>query len=387
MFIKEKYDGTLGLLILQATPFCNIDCRYCYLPNRNDTRRLELDKLATIVNQIKDDGLFGEFVEICWHAGEPLVVGIDYFRKAIRLIREIVPSSTSIIHTIQTNATLIDAEWCRFFREHNINLGISLDGPENVHDCRRVTRRGTGTFSRVMSAISELNRENVPFYVITVFGEASLAEYETVYNFLATTGAAELCFNIEESDGVNISRVITEPETVDKAGNLFRFLLAKSTTPNQKIWVRELHQMIGRLTTVCSGGPPTNSDLNTPFRIITVACDGGWSTFSPELLGTPSAAYGNFVFGNLLNESVFDGACREVFQNVHREIERGIRRCRDECEYFAVCGGGAPSNKYAETGLLSSSKTAHCRVWTKTLADACLETLEQVLSDAEATAP
>ena len=128
------YSRRLRLLILQPTAFCNISCRYCYLPNRNETHRLQVDDLETVVHRLVKDDLFGEFVEICWHAGEPLAVGVPYYEAAVRTIRNIIPSGTAICHTIQTNGLLINQDWCRFFADNGVNLGISLDGPEDIHD-------------------------------------------------------------------------------------------------------------------------------------------------------------------------------------------------------------------------------------------------------------
>src|SRR6476646_7930660 len=93
--------GPIQLLILQPTPFCNIDCQYCYLPNRSEVRTMELDTLWETATKIASEGLLGESVTIVWHAGEPLTLPPQFYADAIQGIRRRIPESTLIRHTVQ----------------------------------------------------------------------------------------------------------------------------------------------------------------------------------------------------------------------------------------------------------------------------------------------
>jgi uncharacterized protein len=302
------YSKSVRLLILQPTPFCNIDCTYCYLPGRSNKQTLRLADLSTIIHRLVDDDMFADFVEVCWHAGEPLVAGISYFEAAFRTIRDIIPPRVGINHTIQTNGTLIDDDWCSFFRTYDVSLGLSLDGPEHIHDRARKTRSGRGTFTRVIDAITLLKSNNVDFHIICVLTRYGLERYQEICDFFAELELREVCYNIDESDGVNISSVLGSPDVAyPLTRNLFRGLLEVATLPDQKMWIRELNKMLARLAAVSAGYQSIPNDLVEPLNILTVTHDGGWSTFSPELAGITSATYSNFIFGNLTRESIYDG--------------------------------------------------------------------------------
>lgn len=129
--------GSLSLLILQASPFCNLDCRYCYLPDRNNTQRLPLPLLDRVMRQVMASGLPGRELSIIWHAGEPMAVPQAWYEEAFEIVARQVRLSnldhpatpTQVTHHFQTNAVLINADWCAFFKRHGVRVGVSIDGP------------------------------------------------------------------------------------------------------------------------------------------------------------------------------------------------------------------------------------------------------------------
>src|SRR5712691_2767212 len=112
--------------MVQPTPFCNIDCRYCYLPNRASARRMTtvtIDAIARLVfasNRATDPLIF------LWHGGEPLTLPLSFYRQAFATIAARNRDRFAICHSIQTNGTLIDQEWCDLIREQGIDLGVSV---------------------------------------------------------------------------------------------------------------------------------------------------------------------------------------------------------------------------------------------------------------------
>jgi uncharacterized protein len=370
---------SISLLILQPTPFCNIDCKYCYLPGRNVRSFMKEDDLRRILTQLREDGVLGDRIDICWHAGEPLVAGVDFYSKACELIQTELSAHTHVTQIIQTNGILINERWCQFFREHDIHVGISIDGPQATHDKRRLTRAGAGTFDKVVQAIKLLQRYEIDHYALCVVNEETILEPDRLNSFFANLGFREVCYNIEETDGINQSAVLGMPDVERRARHFFRTLLEYCRQPANQLWIRELHRMLGRLATAsASADNEIPSDLTEPLRTLTVAYNGDWSTFSPEFAGITHPESGNFVFGNLVRESLFDGLQRANFLRVWSQIQAGVNRCRATCPYFRVCGGGAPSNKFAELEDLAGSETVYCRTWTQALADACLDVLENV---------
>jgi uncharacterized protein len=365
------------LLIMQPTPFCNVDCAYCYLPDRGNRSAMRLDDLAAILNRLTADRIFSDQLSLCWHAGEPLVVGIDFYREAQGLLQTCLPGGIRLTQAVQTNGTLIDERWCNFFREHDIRVGLSLDGPKQVHDRNRVTRSGAGTYERVVRALELLQAAGIKPYVICVVDRQGLESVREIYDFFAGRGLDEVCFNIEETEGINISDALDRADLKQTAKALFGTLLVRVQDTPSGPWVRELHNMFGRIAAAMrEPDGELASDLTEPFDIVTVAYDGRWSTFSPELSGIKNAAYGDFFFGKLLHESLDAGVARPAFQPLLGEIRAGVAKCRERCGYFRICGGGSPSNKWAEKGTFDTTETGHCQSWTQGLADACLDFVE-----------
>jgi uncharacterized protein len=372
--VVEVFRGQLKLLVVQPTPFCNIDCTYCYLAGRQKTHRLSRETLRRAVQNLAADNLIGNELEICWHLGEPLSVGRAYYEDMIPALEEVVAGRTKLSHTFQTNGTLIDEAWCGFFKSIDAQVGVSLDGPKDLHDRRRVTRRGEGTFDRSLAGFRLLREADIRRYIIAVLSMEALRDPDRIFDFFVGIGDTNVCFNIEESEGIHTSRIVDTDKACDLARRFFTRLLERLQADTSGIWVRELQQMLGLLMTSRQGA--CRNDNNEPFRVISVAHDGSWTTFSPELISTAAPAYGDFRFGNLGTEPISHSLGRSRFAAVEREIRSGVDRCRAECSYFNFCGGGAPSNKIAELGTLAGTETMACRTMVKSLADGCMDFIE-----------
>ena len=178
----------IELLVVQPTPFCNIDCRYCYLPDRNSKAVVARETLANLFSQVFASGWVGECLSVVWHAGEPMVLPIAFYRDAFQMIDRLKPANLTVVHSFQTNGTLIGEAWCDFFTDHHVNLGVSIDGPRQFHDCNRLTRSGKGTFDRTIAGIRLLRQRAVPFHVISVLSEASMAAPQEMFGFYVEEG-------------------------------------------------------------------------------------------------------------------------------------------------------------------------------------------------------
>jgi uncharacterized protein len=119
--------------------------------------------------------------------------------------------------------------------------------------------------------------------------------------------------------------------------------------------------------------------MNRPFVIVNIDYQGNFTTFDPELLGVYTDRYGQFVLGNVQQDS-FESICHtQKFQQMHQDVAAGVELCRQSCEYFGLCGGGAGSNKYWENGSFNSSETWACRYRIKAIADIVMDRLENSL--------
>src|SRR6056297_1420688 len=178
---------TYSIMAKVVGAYCNLHCDYCYYTEKTkllaQTQRLMPDDVlkAYVRESLRINGK-NAVVEFQWHGGEPLLAGMDFFRKAIEVEKR-YGKNRKILNTLQTNATLIDEEWCRFFAKNNFLLGVSIDGPEEIHD---VYRKGTdgGSFKQVMAGIEQLKKNHVPFNTLTTVNAANEDRPEEVYDFL-----------------------------------------------------------------------------------------------------------------------------------------------------------------------------------------------------------
>jgi len=166
---------------------CNLRCDYCYYTEKTKTlaqtqNMMPNDILEAYIRETLRINGKKAIVEFQWHGGEPLLAGLDFFRKAVELEVK-YGKGRKILNTLQTNATLIDEDWCQFFAKHDFLLGVSIDGPEELHD---VYRKGTegGSFKQVMAGIEQLKRFRVRFNTLTTVNAANEDYPDECYDFL-----------------------------------------------------------------------------------------------------------------------------------------------------------------------------------------------------------
>jgi len=374
--LSKPPDGKpiIRTVVLQPTPFCNINCRYCYLPQRNATTVMSLATIVAAFKNIFSSGWASPQMTIIWHAGEPLVLPVSYYEAAFSAIEVSRPLDLELRHSIQTNGMLLSQEWCDFIKKWHVGLGVSIDGPRHLHDANRVTRSGGGTFDRTVAGIRLLRRENIPFHVISVLSEASMNSPEELLEFYLSEGIEDICFNVEESEGNHISVLLNGSNVRTR---FHRFLdrfwtLSRRTSKIQ--FIREIDGMITRIFRP-EGVPVENAQVE-PFAMLNIDCHGNVSSFSPELLGLKHAKYNDFIIGNIVSDSIESMRNSPAMLAMTRDIAAGVEACRKECDYFSVCGGGAPVNKLSENGSFASSKTSFCTLVEMVPTDLILNALD-----------
>ena len=167
---------------------CNLRCQYCYYLAKGSGHAagpsLMTDEvLENYIRQVIDiHGRYAE-IEFAWHGGEPTMCGIPFFERAMALQQQ-YGEGRQILNTLQTNGTLLTDEWCQFFRNHQFRIGISIDGPEHLHNIYRKDARGEGTFSRTMHGLDLLLKHGVDFNTLTTVNAANASHAAEVYQFL-----------------------------------------------------------------------------------------------------------------------------------------------------------------------------------------------------------
>lgn len=372
------------LLILQPTPFCNIDCDYCYLPDRQSTARMTVDTAARAAARLREDGLLGEQLTVVWHAGEPLTMPVAFYDEAFAAIAAALGPACRVTHSVQTNATLIDPAWCDLFLRHGVRVGVSVDGPRDLHDAHRKTRRGHGTHDRVLRGMAHLREAGIGFHAIAVVTPDTFVQADAFFDFFLAQGVSEVGCNFDEAEGLHRESSLSGHESAHAA---FLERLLERATEDPRLRVRELAMalqlIVQPLPRIRWRGQdwPDNAQC-LPWALITVAHDGTFSSFSPELLGQPSAEFGDFVLGNVHQGGYLAAAQSQRFQQLWAAIRQGMHACEGDCAHYDFCGGGAPANKLYENGRLDSAETLYCRTMVKRPFDTVLQRLERAAAPA-----
>ncbi|HET7238055.1 MAG TPA: cyclophane-forming radical SAM/SPASM peptide maturase GrrM/OscB [Terrimicrobiaceae bacterium] len=369
------------LLVLQASPFCNINCDYCYLPNRTSARRMSGLVLATAIEKTYASDLVQGELTVIWHAGEPLAVPISWYEDALGVIARSAPPGARIVHSIQSNGTLLNQAWCDFIRRHEMRIGLSIDGPAFLHDLHRKSRRGEGTHEAAMRGLRLLKENNIPFHVIAVITDQALGCAQEIYDFFESAGVERLGFNIEEVEADHTVSTLSAGH--DARVREFYETIFQNQQRRQSMTIREFagaEQKIRSGISLREFDFPWFNEQVRPFGIISVDWEGNFSTYSPELLGMKVEPYGDFAFGNVTRDHFADALETPKFRQVLTDIQKGIQRCAQTCAYYGYCGGGAPANKYYENGSFASTQTMYCRYSVQMPLDIVLRHFEETLS-------
>ncbi len=200
---------------------CNLSCEYCYYLKKQSL--YPDDQSFRMPDDILEEYIL-QHIEACpdpvipfsWHGGEPTLLGLEYFRKIVELQRKHQPSHRRIINGIQTNGTLLDEEWCRFLAAEGFGVGISLDGPQEMHDSHRLTKGGQPTHTRALRGYELLRKHRIPCDVLCVVHAQNVLHPGEVYRFFKHIKAASIGFlplvepRADLDEGVSSSTVPSE---------------------------------------------------------------------------------------------------------------------------------------------------------------------------------
>ena len=354
MTSRLRFTGMRGIsampsyVILQPTTLCNLDCAYCYLPLRHDDRRMSTDVARAVARTVNQWAALVPRFSVVWHGGEPLAAGPRRFA-------ELMAPFEGVEHHVQTNATLVDDEWCAFFREHDVHIGLSIDGPR-ARTANRIDRGGREAYPKILRGTETLRRHGVPFAALCVVSDPSPELAGELYPFFLELGCYALGINIEEREGVNTRDTAYAEESVRG----FWAELTRRWRADPRIELRDVEFAVRYLSEVVHGDPDTVLPRQLD-PIPTIAYDGSVVLLSPELAGFTSPRYGDFAGGNVMTTPLDEIVATATRSGWIAEYLRGIEACRDGCAYFGFCGGGHAANRYFEHGRFDTTVTDHCR--------------------------
>jgi uncharacterized protein len=206
------------LLAKPTGAICNLDCQYCFFLAKEELYpgskfRMSNDLLETYIRQLLESHQTPE-VTIAWQGGEPTLMGLEFFQRSLELVEKHKRPGQQVTHTLQTNGTQLDDDWGQFFHQHQFLIGLSVDGPQPLHDTYRVDKRGRGTFEPVMQGWQILKTHQVDFNILCTVNAANGDYPLEVYRFFRDDLGAEFIQFIPI-----IERVNADGSTLIQAGN------------------------------------------------------------------------------------------------------------------------------------------------------------------------
>lgn len=289
-------------------------------------------------------------VEVVWHCGEPLLTGP---KQLAALFDEF--AGLNVRHGLQTNATLIDDEWCELFKAYDVDIGVSVDGPGESNS-QRVNLAGRPSLDSVLRGVETLKKHGIPFAVLAVVSDPSPNRARELYNFGVEIGAASMGVLMEALAGVNQHAPAQTPQAVEE----FWGALAETWQANPVLQVRELQNVLAFAAFALEDNP--HSHVSPRFDPLpTVAWNGDVYLLSPEFVGFSDDRLGPFSCGNVLHSQLSDLVSTGVEMPWVQEYLRGVSQCQKTCSYFSFCGGGFVDSRYFEHRRLDVTKTHACQ--------------------------
>ena len=351
---------------------CNLDCTYCYylskeqLLNAPPTEQMDDDTLERFIKQYID-GVTGDSVVFTWQGGEPTLRGLDFFRKVVLLQKKYAKPSQKIENDLQTNGTLIDEQWCEFLKANRFLVGLSIDGPRDIHDHYRVTKGNKPTFDKVVDAAKLLKRCGVPFNTLTCVHRFNAKRPLDVYRFLRREiGSTYIQFipivehkSFEQTapqrwDSNNLPRV---GDPAARPGDPQSIVTDWSVDPEDygyflcRVFDEWLNKDVGKVlvnhfeTLVAQHlGMPSQMCIYSESCGKGVAVEHDGSVYSCDHYVYPEYRLGNIRSAQLQN-LVFS---RTQVQFGYAKNETLPQYCR-ECAFLTDCWGECPKNRFIRT--------------------------------------
>jgi uncharacterized protein len=333
---------------------CNLGCAYCFFLDKEllydgDRFRMSDEVLERYIVQLIEAHQVPQ-VTIAWQGGEPTLMGVDFYRRAIEIAERHRRPGMEFLHTMQTNGTLLDDEWCEFLAANDFLIGISIDGPRELHDAYRVDKRGGGTFDKVMRGLRLMQRHGVEYNVLTTVNRVNADHPLEVYRFLRDEVGTSWMQFIPV-----VERVDADGEPADLRG---KYASERSVLPDQ----------FGRfLTTIFDEW--VRHDVGSVYVQTFEAAARNWAGFDNsgmcvfnETCGTGIALEHNgdlFSCDHFVDPEYFMGnladATIDELVAAPSQREFGLAKrdtlpqyCR-ECDVRFACHGECPKNRFLET--------------------------------------
>lgn len=336
-------------LVLKVTHNCNLRCSYCG-QYKDNSEAMSFRVVANLTSKILD-GPNVSAVNFIWHGGEPLLAGLDFYKKAVLLQEKCNRRGIKIYNSLQTNGSLVNEVWIDFLKETGFNVGISLDGPKQIHEKQRPLANGLSSYNSVMKTLRMLQENEIPYGVLSVVTENTLKIGPTrMFNFMLKNGINTFSFLQERPN------YISEQETgfVSPKINLSMFnsflqevfdLWYKQNDPSIRIrdFTCILKMLFGGKSTICSySGDCLGNDLCIDVNGDVYPCD--------RYIGDEKHKMGNIIFDDFEKIKTSPKLRHLIDINQERLTEH------KHCKWFSICKGGCPFYAFLNDQTISSNE-------------------------------
>jgi uncharacterized protein len=338
------------LLAKPTGAICNLDCKYCFFLSKEmlypgSRFRMADELLEEYIRQYIEAQQVPE-VNIAWQGGEPTMMGVDFFRRSVELAEKYKKPNQTIQYSMQTNGTLLDDEWGEFLKEHDFLIGISFDGPPELHDAYRVNKGGKGTFNQVLRGLRVLQKHKVEYNILCTVHAANADHPLEVYRYFRDELDAQFIqfIAIVERDnetGFQQGNQVTERSV--KTEQYGRFL---STIFDE--WVRhDVGRVFVQLFDVALGawvGAPPSLCVFSPTCGNALAMEHTGDLYSCDHYVEP-----DYLLGNIQETSMIELVASDQQRKFGQDKLDTLPKYCLECEVRFVCHGGCPKNRFIET--------------------------------------
>jgi uncharacterized protein len=327
-------------------PRCNLNCRYCFYLEKEglfpegENFRMSDEVLETYIRKYIQSQHTPD-IQFAWQGGEPTLLGLNFFRKVVALQR-LYAGGRPVKNAFQTNGTQLDDEWCKFLAREKFLVGLSLDGPEHIHNRYRVNQAGKGSFAQVFQALERLKKWRVEFNTLTCVTRQSPDEAVEIYQFLKQQNVQFMQFIpiVERVDGLNGTAVTPWSVSSEGFGNFLSAIFDEWIKGDVgRIFVNLFDAM---LSAWCGIEPSLCTHASTCGQSVAMEHDGG--IYSCDHFVYPSHYLGNMMETSL-EEMIFSP---EQIQFGRDKQEALPAYCR-ACNFLFACHGECPKHRFIQT--------------------------------------
>ncbi|WP_068505500.1 anaerobic sulfatase maturase [Paenibacillus kribbensis] len=322
---------------------CNLACDYCYYstcggkPGKT-IRRIADPLLRKVIREVMQ-GTRGS-ASFAWQGGEPLLAGREFFERVVSYQASLARPNTVISNSIQTNGTLINAEWARFFRIYSFLIGVSLDGPQAIHDKRRVTASGTGSYNQVMRGIEELRKADVDFNILTVIHEGNVREAPVLMAWLEEQELRHVqfipCmdFRSQQADAPGNYLITPEEYGTFLCEAFDRWYRDGNPVLSVRLFDNWLMKLVGLEPECCVQSSSCGGTLVLEQNGDVYPCDFYLDD--------------RYCLGNASQDSLAECLHHPVYQAFAEQKGKLSPECK-QCKFLSYCQGGCPRNRTSHT--------------------------------------